>query len=303
MVSVMLHRYVSRPEPVLAKKWRRGNFDSRPTTFEMYVLEPTSHRDFWLGNEWTTFTRERPNTAGASRIEIQATADEFARWSQAQASAQDALRAAEVRLVHHLGLRIVGGDRPSLRRGYGWRAARRRFDRSGLRRAFDEFREQLHDIDGEYRPVRELIATRIQQAEVQAQEQAAQRWAALKRKAERDKQFHALAEQTRWRYEVDEADQVVHVFRANDSTMTIATLTQILRKTYGGYTVRWNDHDRVESEQANGIDFETWWRAVTPGSWVDSRKIPDPPRPTPSIGGHTSYGVGGHTSFGGHLGI
>ncbi|MFF3567900.1 hypothetical protein ACFYXQ_08970 [Nocardia jiangxiensis] len=299
----MLHRYVSRPEPVPAKMWRRGDFDLPPTTFEMYVLEPTSYRDFWLGNEWTTFSRERANAIGASHIEIQATADELARWSQAQTSAQDALRAAEMQLVHDLGLRIVGGDRPSLRRGYGWRAAGRRFDRSGLGRAFDEFREQLRHIDREYRPVRELITTRVQQAEVQARQEATQRWEAFKRKAEQDKQFHALAAQTCWSYEVGEADRVVHVFRASGSTMNIGTLKQTLQASYGGYTVRWDDHDRAEIEQATGVDFETWWRAVTPNAWIDSRRIPDPPRPTPSIGGHTSYGVGGHTGFGGHFGI
>ena len=303
MVSVMLHRYVSRPEFALAKRWRRGNFDLPPTTFEMYVLEPTSYRDFWLGNEWTTFSRERPNTVGASRIEIQATVDERARWSQAQMSTQDALRAAEVQLVHDLGFRIVGGDRSSLRRGYGRRAAGRRFDHSGLRRAFDKFHQRLRQIDVEYRPVRELIAMRAQQAEVQAREEAAQRREAFKRKAEQDKQFHALAAQTCWSYEVREADRVVRVFRASGSTMNIGTLKQTLQTSYGGYAVRWDDHDRAEIEQATGVDFETWWRAVTPSTWVDSRRIPDPLRPTPSIGGHTSYGVGGHTSFGGHFGI
>lgn len=294
MVSVMLHRYVSRPEFVLAKRWRRGNFDLPPTTFEMYVLEPTSYRDFWLGNEWTTFSRERPNTVGASRIEIQATADERAGWSRVQTCTQDTLRAAEVQLVHDLGLRVVGGDRPRLRRGYGWRATGRRFDRSGPRRAFDEFQKQLRDIDGEYRPIRELIATRVQQAEVQAQEEAAQRREAFVRKAEQDKQFHALAAQTCWSYEVDEADRIVHVSRASGSTMAIGTLAQILQQTYGGYTVRWRERDRVEIEQATGVDFEIWWRAAAPNIWVDSRRIPDPPHTTPSIGGHTSYGVGGH---------
>ncbi|MQY19610.1 hypothetical protein [Nocardia macrotermitis] len=305
MVLVRLHRFISWPEPILAMTWWRGNVDPPRTTFEMYALDKTSYRDFWLEHEWTTFSPEKSTARDAARIEVRATADEIASWSRAQTTTQDALRNAEVQLAHDLGLRIVAGDLYGLRHGYGWHAAVRRFGGSAVQQAFDEFRERLRDIDETYRPVRELIATRVQEAGVRAREEAARERAAAKRKAQQDILYRALAARTRWSYEIDEPDHVVHIFRTDDSTTTIPELTRALENlsTTGNYTLTWNEPNRTEFTRDTGIDFETWWRTVTPDSWPNSRALPTPPRPTPSAGSHTSYGVGGHTGIGGHFGI
>ncbi|MEV6217357.1 hypothetical protein [Nocardia sp. NPDC051833] len=291
MVSVTLYRYSFDFRYALTDRQLAG-FDPSRAFAEIYAVETPEGRD---ERGWTCLDRR---TAMHS-VGVDATAEDCAAWIRAQTAALDALWIAEQQLVHDLGMRIEGGFSPGLRRGSGWSAARRR-SKAASWQAFGGLDRRLYDIAAHYRPVREQIETRVREAEARAKEEQARRWKAQREREERDDRFTALAARTRWSYRVTEADRTVHVFRADDSTLTTGELIdELQRPTHHltGYTVHWAASDRAEIEHVSGADFPTWWAVVAPRHWNDSRRVPTrpPTRSGPSIGGHSSYG--GFDSF------
>lgn len=294
MVSVTLYRYSFNFRYVLNDRQLAG-FDPSRAFVEIYAVETPEGRD---ERGWTCLDRRMvPSLPGYARsIQVEATAGETAAWTRAQTDALDALWTARQQLVHGLGMRIEGGFTPGLRRGSGWSAARRR-SRGASRQAFDLLERQLHDLAERYRPVREQIEARVHEADARAQEEQARLWKAQREREQRDDRFTELAAQTRWSYRVTESDRTVHIFRADDSTLTTGELIdELQRPTHHltGYTVHWAAADRAEIEHVSGADFTTWWAVVAPGHWNDSRRIPSrpPTRSGPYIGGYSSYGDG-----------
>lgn len=304
MVIAVPQRYVAEFGAIFPqKRWCRL-FGSSPVSLALYDLRPRPEWVHPLREHSTIFRLQeilgRPGPD--SRCEIPATEDEIAGWSRARMTAETAIGAASAQLVSDCGLRIVENEAhwPYLRWGLrpvpGRRAARRRWNRPGLRRAFDEFRERMRCIDDEYRPVRMEIAARTHEQEVRRLE-------AEQERARRSERIRVVAAHTVWSYRVDENDRVVHVFRAHDSSLDTRALARQLREDYGpagGYSVRWEQADRAKVEQDSGVDFDTWWCAVTPNGWIDSHRIPDPPPAYRSGNPHTGFGIGtgGGGSFG-----
>lgn len=289
MVSVMLDRFSFDFRYALNDR-QKTMFDPSRTFVEIYSVPTPAGRE---ERGWTCLESRRVKRS----IEIDATAEESAAWIRARTVALDALSTAEQQVVHDLGLRIERGFYPGLRRAHGWSASRRR---AASQQAFDELEARLHDITEHYRPVREQIDARVHEAEARAQELQEIRWRILREREQRDAHFTNLAARTRWSYHVTESDRTVHVSRDDDSPLTTPDLIHDLQRPTNhltGYTVHWAPAARTEIEHATGTDFTTWWTAVAPSHWPDPRKIPPrpPTRPTPSIGGHSSYG--GHDSF------
>ncbi|MFI5720476.1 hypothetical protein [Nocardia sp. NPDC051750] len=303
----------------------RWYFAPGSAAFSFYDLRPGSAWSSPAGDGWVVFSWRRQTQLPYSSLEIPATEGEIAQWSQARETAVAALRAAEAQLVHDRGLRIVTepDGRSGLRRESGWRAARRRRDRSGLRRSIDEFGARLRQIDDEYEPVRVVIADRVRAVlEIRRREsREAMREFEQRRREETEQRLRELEEQQReaeqqralqeerirtvaadavWSYRVDEPGRAVHVFHTGDSSLDTCTLADRLRETHriNGYAVHWNDADRAEVERRSGVDFDTWWRTVIPGYWSDPHRIPYSPRPGRHTSIHTSFGVGGPTDTG-----
>ncbi len=294
MVSVTLYRYSFNFRFIL-NDWQMAGFDPSRSFVEIYAVETPEGRD---ERGWTCLDRRMmPALPGSARsIQVEATTGEIAAWTRAQTDALDALWTARQQLVNGLGMRIEGGFTPGLRRGSVWSAARRH-SRAASRQAFDQLERQLSDLAERYRPVREQIETRVHEAGVRAQEEQARLWKAQREREQRDDRFIELAGQTRWSYRVTESDRSVHIFRADDSTLTTGELIdELQRSTHDlvGYAVQWATADRAEIERVSGADFTTWWAVVAPAHWKDSRRIPSRPskRSFPSIGGHSSYGGG-----------
>ncbi len=300
MVSVTLYRYSFDFRYRLNDRQLAG-FDPSRAYVEAYAVDTPEGRD---ERGWTCIERRSaPALPGYLRsIEVEATADDSAAWAQARTVALEALWIAEQQLVHDLGMRIEGGFSPGLRRGAGWSAARRR-SRGASRRAFDGLEQRLHDIAERYRRVREQIELRVHEADARAQEEQARLWKAQREREERDDRCSELAARTRWSYRVTESDRTVHVFRAEDSTLTTGELVdELQRPTHHltGYTVHWAAADRAEIERVSGVDFTAWWAVVAPRHWNDSRRVPSrpPTRSGPYLGGHSSEGGhSGHDSF------
>ncbi|MFE6922921.1 hypothetical protein ACFVAV_17975 [Nocardia sp. NPDC057663] len=293
MVSVTLYRYSFNFRYALNDRQMAG-FDPGRAFVEIYAVDTPEGRD---ERGWTCLDRRTTTRS----IGVEATAGDSAAWIRAQTEALDALWIAEQQLVHELGMRIEGGFSPGLRRDSGWAAARRR-SRGASRQAFDGLEQRLHDIAVRYRPVHEQIGRRVREADARAQEEQARLWKAQREREKRDDRFIVLAVQTRWSYRVTESDRTVHVFRADDSTLTTGELIdELQRPTHHltGYTVHWAVADRAEIERVSGADFTIWWAVVAPGHWTDFRRIParPPTRSGPYIGGHSSYG--GHSGYDG----
>ncbi|MGI5219764.1 hypothetical protein [Nocardia sp. CA-290969] len=281
-------------------------FDVRPVNFELYRLDAGQAWGYPPDEPWQVAEAEL--WAGSrdchAPVVIEATAGEVALWSRAEVRARRGLGEAAARLLRDHGLHIAEANGwVSVQRVIGWRAAGRRLNYRGLRRSFVEFRERVRYLDEEYRPVREAIAARLQERE-------ARRRAAARESAERSarelERIRAVSAAARWSYRIDEQERVVHVFHADDSSLSTRALAEKLQETYGragGYTVGWDDNDRREIERETGVTFEFWWRAVTASRWADSRHIPSPRSANRHTTAHTGFGIdsgsGGHGCGGG----
>jgi hypothetical protein len=285
MVKVTPHRY---------------SFDSHSWTFpdigagtalELYFVgdASTGYRawpDSWvLDDRYGRSSSSLPG--GCYGTDIRGNPDEVARWTDAQRAAEAALRDAEAQLLHDLGLMEVRhGNSRQLRGAPGWRAlVRRSRGRRSERRALAEYRNRTGRIQEAYARVRDEIVARVREA----QQQARERWELM----------HDVAARSRWRYEVDQAGGVVQVFREAEAPLdTLALADKLLevRRGIGVAELRWSAEDRAEIERLSGVDFRTWWCAVTPRPWEDSRTIPptrvDNSGRTVHVSAHTSFGVG-----------
>jgi hypothetical protein len=241
----------------------------------------------WPGS-WVLDDRQRGGLPGDPYgTDVRATPDEVSRWTGAQQAAEAALRDAEAQMLDRLGLvNVVDGNSRRLQGAPGWRAlARRSRGRRYKRRACTEFRKRTERIQETYAPVLDEIVERVREAEQQARE----RWELL----------HDVAARARWRYEVDQARGVVRVILETDAPLdTLALAEKLLevRRSTGVTELRWYAEDQAEIQRRSGVDFGTWWRAVTPPPWKDLRTIPptrvDHSGRTVHVSAHTSFGVG-----------
>ncbi|MEU6559981.1 hypothetical protein [Nocardia nova] len=270
-----------------------GSYDTRrigpgPLTFEYYELDRSDPEPF--EDSWVMVTRGA-NTrlpAGDPVDAIPATDDELACWAAALAAARAGLGAAQSRLLEDLGLKVAPlGRGRGLMNSSGPRPFVRRWRKSRLQSAIDRFVDGFRSVDAQYRPVRDEIAARAIRA---ARDREAAR-------ARREERIRGVAEGTRWDFRVDRIARSVEVVLSPNSPWDVSALVAKLADIAGeneGWTLRWEDDDRAEIERDSGVDFEIWWRAVTPRDWDDSRRIPVPVRRNVSYG---SYGSIGFTTF------
>ncbi|MFD4352685.1 hypothetical protein ACFWPK_28705 [Nocardia sp. NPDC058519] len=220
--------------------------------------------------------------------EVRGDPEEVIRWTDAQRVAEAALRDAEAQLFHESGLVEVNHEGMRwLSREAGWRAFGRWLRELASRRAYANYRLRNLHIREVYQPVLEEIDARVREAEQQARKQR--------------EQIHNLAARARWGYTVDRDAGVVHIFRKADANLgTTELLDKLLevRRNTGVSELRWDDESRAGIARDSGVDFETWWRAVTPYTWGGSHAIPqtelDQRGRTVHVSAHTSFG-----SFGG----
>ncbi|MEV5647888.1 hypothetical protein AB0L57_06515 [Nocardia sp. NPDC052254] len=270
-----------------------GSYDTRkigsgPLTFEYYQIDPSNpdpYEDSWVMLAHSASTHLPANgLIGA----ILASDAELDRWATALATAWAGLGAAQSRLLEDLGLKVgplgrgrglmnAGGPRPFVRR---WR-------KSSLQPAIDRFVDGFRSVDERYRPIRDQIAAQAIRAT--RDEEAA--------RARREERIRGVADRARWDCRVDRTARTVEIVLSPDSPWDTSALVAKLADIAGeteGWTLRWKDADRAEIERDSGIDFEIWWRAVTPRDWDNSRRIPVPVRRGFSYGG---YGSIGFTTF------
>ncbi len=286
MVKVTPHRYRTKSglyEPV------KCDF----MTLDLYFVGDagTGYRAFgesWVLDDEVDAAHRDWLPGGYYGTEVRADPDEVARWTAAQRSVETALRDAEAQLLRDIGLI---GNRTESRRWLalipGWRARARRWRPGAERRASAQFRQRFEAVKQTYEPVAKEIVARVLEAERLAHE----RW----------ERAHAVAMQARWDYRVDRTSGTVHVFHRGDGDMDTRALAEKLleiRRDTGVTRLRWDEHARAEIERGSGIDFQSWWRAVTPDPWTDSGTIPntrlDHSGRTVHVSAHTSFGIGGH---------
>jgi hypothetical protein len=80
----------------------------------------------------------------------------------------------------------------------------------------------------------------------------------------------------RWEYRFDRAAGIVHDADAPLNTEALAKrLLEIRRSTdMSELDLHWDDASRAEIERRSGVDFDTWWRKLTFGTWVVAHSIP-----------------------------
>lgn len=196
--------------------------------------------------------------------EVRATAAEVARWTAAQHTAETALRDAEAQYLDDIGLvGVRGGKRQMMTPAPGWRAHIRRLrSRRSHRRAAAAYRMRIEHIRKGYAPVGEEIEARVYEV-----------WRHWNSTRE-------VATQARWEYRFDRAACVVYVVHDAEASLDtgalVKRLLEIRRSTdVSELELHWDDASRTEIERRSGVDFDTWWRILTLGTWVNAHLIPN----------------------------
>lgn len=279
MVKVTPHSYVLRSSPSVYPGMGYGK-----------VLDLYSVGDVGSGYRAFTDSWILDDRREFDGTEVRGDPDEVARWTEAQRAAEAALRDAEAQLLCDHGemeVRHDAGAR-SLRAAPGWGAFARRWRPRGSQRAVAQYWERVRRIEEAYRSVRDEIGARVREAKQQVRE--------------RSERMQAVAARSWWSYRVDRAGGTVHISHEDGATLDTRALAEKLlevRRHSGVAELRWDHDARAEVARSSGVDFETWWRAVAPPPWTDSRTIPqtriDRSGRAVHVSAHTSFG----TDFGG----
>jgi hypothetical protein len=292
MVKVTPHHYVLQGGSLMLPGMDYGHVLGGQVLELYFVGNADAGYRAWPGS-WILDDRHQPLPGrglagdGFHGTDVRGGPDEVVRWTRAQQAAEAALRDAEEQLLRDHGLteaRIAAGVR-QLRRTPGWRALARRWRPLRSRRAFAQYRKRARGIQEAYLPVRDEIRERVWEAERQAREQ----W----------ERIRAVAARVWWSYRIDQARHAVHVFHEDGAVLDTWELAEKLlevRRRTGVAELRWSGDARAEVARSSGVDFETWWCAVVPRPWTDSRTVPqnrvDRSGRAVHVSAHTSFGIG-----------
>jgi hypothetical protein len=217
--------------------------------------------DSWIMDDRSHFAHDRlPGDRYGT--EVRATAEEVARWTDAQRTAENALRDAEAQYLDDLDL-VVVRDRTgrTLLPAPGWKARIRQICWRRLsRRASAAYRTRTECIKQSYAPVSAEIQGRVIEAWRQ--------WELV----------HEVAMKARWRYQVDHNDGVIHIVHDKHARLDTEALAKKLldiRRGTGVAALRWDDASRAKIERRSGVDFDTWWNELTHGTWENAHTIPE----------------------------